>query len=177
MKTICLLTAAILFSISVSAQETGKQKKSREEKAAEMELKFRETQNLLDSACFVLEADYLGNGFYRVPVLSTINFIMVDSASSVIQTGRNFGLGYNGVGGVTVEGSITKYTVRHDNKRKSFYVSWNVSTAIGFYYISMQVTASGRATATLTGNSAGRLIYEGWLVPVPASGIYKGSRI
>jgi len=33
-----------------------------------------------------------------------INFIMLNASEGVLQTGSNFRVGYNGVGGVTAEG-------------------------------------------------------------------------
>lgn len=168
---------AIVFSAELSAQQSGNPSKTKEEKAAEMEIKFQGMQNLLEDQSFILEADYLGNGYDRRPVVNTLNFVMVDSSSTVVQTGNNFGVGYNGVGGLTVEGRVSKYTIHRDKKRKSFTVSWNMSSAIGFYTISMQVSASGRATATLTGNTSGRLVYDGWLLPASESRTYQGSKI
>lgn len=168
---------AALFSLGSMAQGTGKPPKSKEQKAAEREIQFKGMQNLLDDQRFILEADYLGNGFERRPVVAALNFVMVDSTSTVIQTGNNFGVGYNGVGGLTVEGRISKYSIVRDNKRKSFTVTWNMSSTIGFYNISMHVSASGRATATLTGTTTGRLVYDGWLVPASETRTFQGSKI
>ena len=177
MKTISILMLGILFSMNLAAQKTGNPPKTKEQKAAEMEVKFKGMQNLLEDQSFVLEADYLGNGYDRHPVVSTLNFIMVDSSATIVQTGNNFGVGYNGVGGLTVEGKVSKYVIVRDKKRKSFTVTWNMSSAVGFYNISMVVSASGRATATLTGNTSGRLVYDGWLVPASESRTYQGSKI
>lgn len=177
MKTIAMIMLAMMFSLNLAAQKTGNPPKTKEQKAAEMEIKFKGMQNLLEDQCFVLEADYLGNGYDRRPVVSTLNFIMVDSSATVVQTGNNFGVGYNGVGGLTVEGRVSKYVIVVDKKHKSFTVTWNMSSTVGFYNISMSVSSSGRATATLTSNTSGRLVYDGWLVPVSESRVFQGSKI
>jgi hypothetical protein len=177
MKTIAIIMLAMMFSINLAAQKTGNPPKTKEQKAAEREIKFQGMKHLLEDQYFVLEADFLGNGFERRPVVSTLNFITVDSTATVVQTGNNFGMGYNGVGGLTVEGRISKYTVNADKKRKSFTVTWNMSSTVGFYNVSMNVSASGRATATLTGNTSGRLVYDGWLIPGSESRTFTGGKI
>ena len=47
-------------------------------------------------------------------------------------------------------------------------------TPIGIYDLFMDVSASGRSTALLTGLSAGRLKFDGDLVTNEQSGIYVG---
>jgi hypothetical protein len=137
--------------------------------------KFEMTKSMLEQKNFVLEADYLGNKYGdRVPVSSTLNFISVDSTNSVLQIGRNTGMGYNGVGGVTAEGNITRYQVQTDKKHNSFYVSFSVTTAIGNYDINMSVGSDGYASAVLTGIGSGQLVYTGYLVPLEDSSVYKG---
>ena len=130
---------------------------------------------MLQNKDFVLEADYLANRIgERIPVSWTLNFISVDSANAVLQIGRNTGIGYNGVGGVTAQGNITRYKLNIDQKRKSFYLSFSVMTAIGSYDINMSVGADAYANATLTGIQSGQLIYTGYLVPLAKSSVYKG---
>ena len=115
----------------------------------------------------MLEADYFSNRMGdRMPVTSSLNFISVDSSNFVLQIGRNSGTGYNGVGGITAEGNASRYNVQTDDKRKSFYVSFSVTTAIGAYDINMSVSSDGYASATLTGLRSGQLIYTGGLVPI-----------
>ena len=176
MKTIAILMLAMMFSVNLAAQQTKNTPKTKEQKAAEKEMKFQGMHNLLNDKSFILEADYLGNGFDRRPVVAALNFVMVDSTATVVQTGNNFGVGYNGVGGLTVEGKVSKYTIAKDKKHRSFTVTWNMSSTIGFYTIFMNVSPSGRATATLTGNTSGKLVYDGWLVPASESRTFTGSR-
>jgi len=177
MKKSAIIMLAMFLTMNLAAQKPGNAPKTKEQKAAEREARFVGIQHLLEDQAFVLEADFLGNGFDRRPVVASLNFILVDSSASVVQTGNNFGIGYNGVGGLTVEGRISKYNIVRDKKRKFFTVNWNMSSAIGFYTISMHVSASGRATATLTGNTSGRLVYDGWLIPADESRTFTGSKL
>ncbi len=151
------------------------QKDKKASRDSTLTAKFEYTKQMLQNKDFVLEADYLANRMgERMPVSSTLNFISVDSTNAVLQIGRNTGIGYNGVGGVTAQGNVTRYKLQTDNKRKSFYLSFSVTTPIGSYDINMSVGADGYANATLTGISSGQLIYTGYLVPIENSSVYKG---
>jgi len=160
----------LFITPAVSGQDIGKTRKDSTEAK-----KYESTREMLDNKDFVLEADYLENkSGNRFPVSSMLNFISVDSTSSILQIGRNTGMGYNGVGGITAEGEITRYKLQPDANRKSFYVSFSVMTSIGAYDINMSVTNDGYASATLTGTRSGQLTYTGYLVPTEDSRVYKG---
>jgi len=175
-----IFLSTLLFSAAAFAQyaETDQpEKKSRKEIRKErIEADYKHTSAILDSLQFRVMADWLGNAAGpRIPVNSTINFIQVDSSVAVIQTGNNVGIGWNGVGGTTATGRITRYKVSKNDKRKSMQLHMDVSTSIGFYTIFMDVSASGNTTATLTGNRPGRLIFYGRLLPINDSFTFKGS--
>jgi len=173
-----IIIASFFFVSALSAQEKIKSKETKEEKAARIESEYQSIAQLIDNKQFILEADYSRDQHgLSIPVTSSLNFIMIDSTSAVIQTGSNYRIGYNGVGGITAEGRIDNWKVVKDNKRKSFYISMNVSTKLGFYDIMIDVTASGNATSTISGTTPGKLIYQGHLVSLPESTTYKGSSI
>jgi len=183
MKTIALIIAAILLVTGTSAQdnaakkETGNVNLSRKEKRkAELEAGYQQTKALLDTRQFVLEADWIGGrGGQRIPVTANLNFISVDSAQTVIQTSSNSRLGYNGLGGITAEGTISNWKEKANEKNKTFFISFEVMSRTGIYSISMDVSASGNATATLSGIYAGRLVYTGNLVALEDSRVFKGT--
>ena len=77
-------------------EEASQRKK--EEKKAKIESQYKLTDSLLKGKKFVLEAQFLkySNGD-RVNVVSTLNFISIDSLSAVIQVGLMQRVGYNGV--------------------------------------------------------------------------------
>ena len=174
--TISLLFSFV-FSGSIYSQDIIQDKATRkQEKKEEIQRNFAHMRTLLESKRFVLEADWLGNQYGdRIPVTSTINFIMVDSSDAVVQVGSNYGLGYNGVGGITADGPMTTWELDTNAKKNSFYLRMNIMSKIGAYDISMNVTADGYATATLTGLRRGKLIYTGSIVPIQKSYVYQGS--
>jgi hypothetical protein len=149
-------------------------------KEAEDTKKREATELMLNAHKFVLEANYISNGKgQRTPVSSNINFIAVDSLKAVIQLGTTQGIGYNGLGGITVDGRITKYelSVIQGKKSKSYNLMLNVMTSIGIYDISLMVSELGSANATIRGNTSGQLQYSGNLVPIGISRVYKGTSI
>jgi len=186
MKTIAIIILGLFLTTGISAQENKSQSESEKndkiDKKVQREAlraeKFKETKAIVNNMHFVLEADFLSNQYgYRNYVNSNLNFIMVDSTEAVIQTGRNTGIGYNGVGGLTAKGNITSWKVITNEKKKTMNVEMNVSSAIGFFRVYMNVSAEGHITANLTGNYPGSLIYDGKLVNLERSYAYKGSSL
>jgi len=182
MKKYLTIIGIALFSLTVKAQ-TGNdsipKELTREQKKAQKEAanlaQFKETEKLLNSQSYVLEAKFLsGRSGTRFFVPSSLNFISIDTTSIIIQIGSNTRLGYNGVGGVTITGKIHYYKVEANEKRKTFYVRMSMMGSTGSYDIFMNVNLSGSATATVTGLYPGSVIYDGDLVPLKEARIYKG---
>ena len=109
-----------------------------------------------------------------VPVSSMINFIRIDGPTGVIQTGSNFSRGYNGVGGVTAEGSIRNWEVFRDAKRFSHRVRFSILSNIGHYDVSMVVSSDNRASATVSGMWRGRLTWDGHWKRLVIQGFSRG---
>lgn len=173
-----LLVLTGLFAVTVygHAQETKPDKKSRKEaKRAEAEINFRVLDSLLYTGRYVLEADYLQNKYgSRVYVASVLNFIRVDLPNGVLQTGSDTRQGYNGVGGVTAEGTVTDYRIARDLKNLSCTVTFNLLSSLGSFNIIMTVSSSNNATATISGTTSGRLTWDGHLVTLNKSRVFKG---
>ena len=126
---------------------------------------------------FVLEADFLQdrNGI-RIPVPSNINFIRVDGTEGVLQTGNYTGMGYNGVGGATAEGSIGTWEITKNQKKLYYTVHFSLNSNIGNYDVFLTVNSVNHAEATITGLGPGRLTWEGHLEMSYNSRVFKGQR-
>jgi hypothetical protein len=178
MKTTGLVIVGLLLTAGLFAQETNsnQQPSKKERRKAELQANFQKTSEILATRQFVVEADWLGNGKGdRISVPSNLNFISVDSSNSVIQTGNNSRMGLNGVGGITARGTISGWVLNSFEKRKTSSIKFNVLSPNGIYTIFIDVDASGYATATLSGNTAGRLLFYGKILPLGQSGAYTGS--
>lgn len=175
-KTVyCQYDEPVMNEKEIKALEKEKRKAERKE---EEEKQKKIVEYLLDNKRFVLEANYLaGTTGARIPVNSNINFIRVDSAQVVIQLANGWGMGYNGLGGITVDGNITKYDLKKkENKRGlSYTLTLHVMSSLGLYDVIFWITQSGYTDATISGNTAGRLTYSGKIMPIEKSRTYKGS--
>lgn len=177
MKKLVLIFVLALSTSLVFAQETNQNSNltRKEKRKAELERQYRLTKDMLENRDFVLETDFLQNRYgYRIPVSPNINFVKVDSDQAVIQIGSNFGIGPNGVGGITAKGKITKWDVKQNEKNKTYNVRMFVMTPIGMYDLNFSVRPDGQATARLTGIRGGQLTFDGDMVPTDNSIVYEG---
>jgi hypothetical protein len=156
-------------NIKLSRQE------QKEVRKAQMSANFYILDSLLNSKSFVLEADFLQNEYgERINVVSTLNFVKVDKSKGILQTGSNSAIGYNGVGGVTAEGSVGSWEIDKDAKKLIYRLRFNLLTNLGNYDIFMTVSADNHALATITGLGPGKLTWEGHLATIDNSRVFKG---
>jgi len=177
-KTVSLFWILGFFCISLNSSSQERKltrQELKEVKKAQLEANFWALDSLLKAKSFVLEADFLQNQYGdMVNVTPMLNFIKVNETNGILQTGSNFGIGYNNVGGVTAEGPISKYEINKDQKKMTFTVRFNLLTNIGQYDVFMTVTADASARATILGLGPGKLTWDGHLETVENSGVFKG---
>lgn len=173
-----LILALGFFWISIYSfsQETKMSRSERKEaRKAELAANFNVLDTLLNARNFVLKADMLENKYGdRVNVSSTINFVMINGANAVLQTGSVSRVGFNGVGGVTAEGTPDSYKVTKNLKNKTYNVKFNLMSNVGIYDIFMTVNSDLSAYAVISGLTADKLTYRGYLEPATGSGVFKG---
>jgi hypothetical protein len=190
MKTLLTILVSFAFVLGAYAQEGTEQLSPREikkmqkeqrkaQKAAEAERMAEVTKHMVHQQQFVLEADYLSDKYgQRAPVTPTINFVMVDSTVGTVQFGDAQRIGYNGVGGATIDGRITKYEYTVTGKRQDSYsIRMIFMSSIGTYDITLMINSQGVGDASIRGNWSGQLNYHGKLVPLTLSRVYKGTPI
>ncbi len=174
--TLFLGLGLMLISVTGSSQDVKLTKQEQKEaQKAKSYIDFLALDSMLQKRTFVLEADYLENQYgNRKPVLSTLNFIMVDSSNVVLQTGSNSLSGTNGVGGATAEGKLKDLNIMKNLKNHSFWLRFTVVTNIGVYDVDMTIYSDRNAKATITGLTRGRLVYDGRIQNLYDSRVYKG---
>lgn len=186
--TLCILLL-FMFAPAVFGQvEEAVDSKTQKELLREEKKRLREEEKVLwaavvdtmvSKARFVLEADYLSNQYgTRAVVNSTLNFIIVDSTRGTIQTASMSGIGGpNMMGGITADGTITQYNYTRSPKNRGYSIRMMIMTSVGIYDIFFSVSSDGAANATLGGNWGGKLNFQGKLVPLGVSRIYKGRSV
>ena len=202
MKKVLLALMAIVAGLSVTALDSNaqnnlqtKMQQDREKWEQEMAQfrarseQRRELNELADSIAgvqaaaavqnrdFVLEADQVTfkNG-YTAFVDSSTSFISVKGNRAVVQISpSNFSAGPNGVGGVTVDGTISGMQRMVDKKGRTT-LSFNV-TGIGINaQIEVYMTpGTNRASATIYPNFNSNTVWiEGNIVPYQNSDVFEG---
>jgi hypothetical protein len=184
MKSLILAIVLLVLGTGLFAQEnialpkneklTKKEKK--EERDAIRTRQFNEMVALINSRQFVLEAGYIiSHDGTKFSVSSNLNFIMVDSAHAVIQSGNNSGMGLNDVGGTTASGNITSWKVNTNEKQRTLNLEMGVSTNMGLINMTVYIPASGNATAHLRENfKLPSADFVGPLIPLTKSTVFKG---
>lgn len=190
MKKLGIIIIAALLAVYAYPQEEQNvdrktaRKLEREQRKLQKELITQSTSRLVDSLInnrnFIIEAQYIGDQTgQRVVVDEKINFIIVDSSKIVIQYGSMGALlGYNGLGGITTDGNITKFEVKRTGRDKESYsIQLSAMTSVGMYDIFILISPDGNSTATIGGLSRGKLVYYGNVIPIKGARIFKGSVI
>ena len=181
-----VLTAvvAVLAVITAGAQTAGGKKPSKQERKA-MQARIDSLMNLkaqsaINDTAFVIEADEVTfKRGYTVHVTSNTNFIAFCGDKAVVQVAFNVPWpGFNGLGGITLEGSVSGYKKTTD-KKGNIYIQANVN-GVG---ISAQVfitlwNGGNQATASIQQNfRSGRITLDGDTVPLEESNIFQGTAI
>jgi len=166
----------LCISLNINSQERKLTRQElKEVRKAQLEANFHAIDSLLKAKSFVLEADFLQNMYGdRIMVTPALNFIKLNANNGILQTGSNWSMGSNNVGGVTAEGSIGKYELFKDPKGLNFTLKFSLLTNLGFYDVRMFVTADASARATITGLGRGKLTWEGHLETIGNSRVFKG---
>ncbi len=175
-----ILAMAVMFTIGgISAKEkeelTKEQKKELQAKRDSID--YIHSSRAIDECHFVLQADQV---IYRRgssdAVTPSTNFIIVNGEQGIIQVSPRIGGGPNGVGGITIDGTISGYKVK-TNKKGDKTVSMTISSkgisaqvSITLYHGCNQ--AIGRVSATFHSDN---ITLHGKLLPYNHSDVIVGS--
>lgn len=188
MKKLFLFYMLFIAIIGVIAQdESEKTLTKQEQKALKKALKAKEDSIAaadfaltLESKQWVLEADRVSFNSGKVfNVSQTLNFIAIEGEEAFVQIGSMSAYGYNGVGGISIKGIISRYEQKITNKYGSSFIAIIVNSSIGTFDIRISVNSDGEmANATVQGaTTSGQIKYDGRIVKLSESTVYKGRAI
>ena len=178
-KQLIFLIGAILFvATSVFAQPT---KLSKEERKAERRAIFEEQyqqnrETILDRR-FAIEANRFADRYGRQVFLSpNTNFVLADGETGVIQLAFNNGPGFNGLGGITLEGRITNFSINpRKNNASNITGRMTVSgTALGAVDVFFNVNGEGNASFRVSSSYGHRFTLHGFITHLDDSVLYQG---
>jgi hypothetical protein len=177
MKTF-ILSSIFIFSISIafsqSETQTKSEKKAQKQQAEEeqLELYFE----IVNSHQFIVEAtSMVGNSGETYTLSPSVNFFYIDSSASTIQLSFEGLVGWNGLGGVTIDGKLDRFQLDNLVKGKPVTASGNIiGRNGGNAQFVMYVNSSGMATVELSGNWSNNINFNGRLLTLAQSKVYKG---
>ena len=160
-----LLIAFSTVQNSVFAQEKKMTKKERkelkkakkEQKKKEQEALYKLSKQLIKDTSFVIAADRItfksGQSFN---VSNTLNFLKVYKNKGVLQIApiNSTNLGPNGLGGITMDGSIQQYEIT--DKGDKIYLRIILKGTIGTAMINVNVYGSNNAVVDVSGLFSGK---------------------
>ena len=181
-KMVSILICALALMVGhIQAQEvelTKEEKKALQEKIDSIH--HAEAMEAVNARKFTLEADQVVFKYGQTAyVTSNTNFVSVDGENAVVQVAFNVPVsGPNGLGGVTVDGSVSSYEVEKD-KRGNLLLTMNVmGTGISARVDITLYKGSNEASVTITPNfNSNRMTLSGQIVPIEKSKVFKGRSI
>lgn len=177
MKTSYLILLILFLPFTMNGQsENMTKKEKKEQKAKENEEKLKVFYKILKSQQFVVEADQVyGDEGSIFNVIPTVNYFAVDSTYSTVQLSFTGVIGWNGVGGVTVDGNIDKYDLKEFKSGKPITLVGSINGRVGGnLQFTMYVYSSGQANVTVNGNWGNSITFQGRLFTLADSKVYKG---
>lgn len=187
-KIVSFVVLALWVALGhIHAQDQQDQKKllreqRREERRAQEErqdsLQFSQAFQAINNKAFTLEANQVVFKYGQTAfVSSNTNFVSVNDDQAVVQIAFNIpAAGPNGLGGITVQGSVSGYQVTTD-KSGNVYVSMNVIGAAISAAVNITLySGSNQASVTVNPNfNSNQLTLNGQLVPSSQSTVFQGS--
>ncbi len=180
--TIALCLAIFLAVINTSeAQEKQKlSKKEKKELKKQEQLKAKKAiVDLLHSKKWVIEAHTVYDRYNQSYQLNpTINFVGINGEDGAIQLGFDGLIGWNGVGGITLDGTVTQYEVKEGKEKASPTVTMRFrGRGVGSATLFITINSSGQATARVSGDFGGRITFAGIIKSLEESTVYKGQSL
>lgn len=183
-KIVSFVVLALWVALGhIHAQDQQDQKKLlREQRRAQEErqdsLQFSQAFQAINNKAFTLEANQVVFKYGQTAfVSSNTNFVSVNDDQAVVQIAFNIpAAGPNGLGGITVQGSVSGYQVTTD-KSGNVYVAMNVIGAAISAAVNITLySGSNQASVTVNPNfNSNQLTLNGQLVPSSQSTVFQGS--
>ena len=147
----------------------------KEEDARKREEALVNYQAIAENKMWVLEAHTVfEKGGRSFPMNPSVNFVSVEDDETTIQLSFNGILGWNGVGGITLEGKTTKYEVS-ESKNAITITMTAIGSGMGPVDLLVTVGSDGSGRATASGNWGERITFAGNFVSFEDSNVYKGT--
>lgn len=186
-KTMIAAAVSILLSVfvyqSALAQDKGITKKQeridrKNEKIHEFELEMETVAQWAKDRNLVLEANTLSGKFgYNVTSVGANNYVLIDSTDFILQTSSPAYVGQNGIGGVTIRGTIESYEVTPGGKSSIVVIAQVNTYGLGPATITLNLIGKQNCRATFSTASGLVLNMTGPVSSLSESKVYQGTRL
>ena len=139
-----------------------------------------QAEQALKDSSFVIEADAVTFKYgTRVQVNSTTNFISMEGDRAVIQISPSYVYGGpNGVGGITVDGTVSNVSLTSDKKGRIHFSMYVTGRAVNATVSVTMTPGTNRAVVQVSPTfSSNDVRLEGYLVPAEHSRVFEGTSI
>ena len=184
MKTIKIGLAALMLLVlagPLSAQNTEKkerrdfQREKRLRKEQALQASRDEMEKLANNRSILLEANALYGKYLNRWNTSSDNFVAIDGNKMVLQTASPYRAGYNGLGGITLEGRITNYKLSDKQDKGPIIVTASVITPwLGTGTLRMSISANGNGSATFSDVWGHRITFVGQIENLENARVFEG---
>lgn len=183
MRTIITFIMFVAAAYAAMAQNGTQDRKLSKKERKLMEARIDSALNAeavqaINDTAFTIEADKVEfKRGYTAHVTASTNFVAVSGSNAIVQVAFNVPVsGFNGLGGITLEGNISGYETRTD-KKGNMYVKMGVSGKgiSAQLFISLWKDAN-KATVSIQPNfNSNKLTLNGMLWKPERSNIFKGT--
>ncbi len=182
MKKFVLILLSALFVITGFAQEVSKKEArqaKREAEKKEAHEKYLKAVQLMKDKTFIVTAQTITfrSGQQIFPDES-INFLKVNEGKGVIQIAPRTAMnpGFNGLGGITIEGDLSNVKESENKKKNHYTMSFTINGLAGTAQITVNLYGSDQASVMVQGMYSGvSFTLNGILEAVGDATIYQGS--
>lgn len=162
-------------TLTKEQKKAEKARKKRQQEIADS-LSFEMAKAAVEDGHFVITADQIrGRRGRTISVNRTTNFVLVQGDAAVVQFALEGVVNSpNGIGGLTVEGRVTKRTIDYDKRGNLNYTMYVTGTAMSADVTFTLPKGSSRCSATVNSNfSNDQLTFYGELSPY-SNNVYQG---
>ena len=176
--SICMLFVSLNETIAQEEKKLSRKERKELKKQQQLEQK-KVILELLYSKQWVIEAHTVYDRYNQSYQLNpSINFVGIKNEEGALQLGFDGLIGWNGVGGVTIDGNVTKYEVKEGKEKSSPVLNLRFQgRGAGSATINVTVNSSGQATARVNGDFGDRITFAGVIRSLENSTVYKGQSL
>ncbi|MBD8389800.1 DUF4251 domain-containing protein [Dysgonomonas sp. BGC7] len=175
MKAIKFLSMLLIVTLTGCKTQQNPVKQALQD--AENRAWFEKAVQALNEQAFVLEADKITfkHGHFTY-VTSNTNFISMHDKKATIQMAFNSPYaGPNGIGGITVDGTVSNVQMSTDKKGNISYSMMVTGIGVSASVFINMYEGTNQCTATIYPNFSGNIItFSGNLYPEDESNVFKG---